>query len=333
MKWTILLTLVWACSRGAAAETKNPPAKIAHAVKEVELATITLTPEAERRLGVVVAAVERRKMEATRLFGGEIILPAPAATNGQSIFTVMPALSPAELIRIAEAQIDAESQIDRAKVTLDATRVTLQRAEKLVAEKAGSVRAVDDAKAQVALAEAGVRAATARRELLGAPVLDFTTVKKFWVRVPVYVGDLRRLDTAAEGRVGELSGAASTNTVAVKPVPAPPSANAVASTVDLFYEWPNENGAFRFGQKVGVTIPLREREDSLVVPWSAVVSDFHGGAWVYENPAPHTFVRRRVHVRRVAGHDAVLDRGPEPGAKVVTIGVAELFGTEFGAGK
>jgi hypothetical protein len=38
-------------------------------------------------------------------------------------------------------------------------------------------------------------------------------------------------------------------------------------------------------------------------------------------------------VRAVVGKDAVLESGPAPGAKVVTVGVAELFGTEFGVGK
>ncbi|HTD68604.1 MAG TPA: membrane fusion protein MtrC [Candidatus Limnocylindria bacterium] len=316
-----------------AAEPKNPPAKVTNSVKESELTSITLTPEAEKRLGVEMAAVERGKVERTRVFGGELIMPAPATTNGQNIFAMLPALSPTELIRIAEAQIDADAQVDRAKVTMNAAKVTLDRAEKLVAEKAGTVRAVDDAKAQVALAEAGVRAAKARRDLLGAPILDFADLKTFWVRVPVYVGDTARMNTSANAQVGDLAARPGAKMFQAQPVPAPPSANAAASTVDLFYELLNEGGAFRFGQKVGVNVPLRETEETLVVPWSAIIYDINGGTWVYENTAPHTFVRRRVQLRRVIGKAAALDAGPKVGAKVVTVAVAELFGTEFGPGK
>ena len=75
------------------------------------------------------------------------------------------------------------------------------------------------------------------------------------------------------------------------------------------------------------------RSDSLVVPWSAVTHDVNGGTWVYENTSPQTFVRRRVQVRHVAGTEAVLESGPKVGTKVVSVAVAELFGTEFGIGK
>ena len=320
------------CSNAGSAEPKNPPA-IVKPAKEADLGTIILTPQAEQRLGVETAPIVKKKVGRVRVFGGDLIMPQTAATNGQTIFSILPALSPTELIRVAEAQIDSDSQIDRAKVQLDAAKVTLERAEKLLAEKAGSARAADDARAQVGLAESAVRAAKARRELLGTPVLDVASLKQFWVRVPVYVGDVARLDTTASAQVGNLSSPAGAKTQIAKPVQAPPSANAAASTVDLFYELANEGGAFRFGQKVGVSIPLRDGEESLVVPWSAITHDINGGTWVYENTAPQTFVRRRVQVRHVVGTEAVLESGPKVGAKVVSVAVAELFGTEFGIGK
>ena len=44
------------------------------------------------------------------------------------------------------------------------------------------------------------------------------------------------------------------------------------------------------------------------------------------------FVRRRVELARVVEDLAVLRRGPPAGTSVVTVGAAELFGTEFGVG-
>jgi hypothetical protein len=40
-----------------------------------------------------------------------------------------------------------------------------------------------------------------------------------------------------------------------------------------------------------------------------------------------------VFVDRVVGDMAALTSGPKPGAKVVSEGAAELFGTEFGGSK
>ncbi len=326
----LLATLV--CHQAASAEPKNSPALVKPA-KEAELGTIVLTPEAEKRLGVQTVQVVRKKVVRTRTFGGDLILPQPTATNGQSIFSILPGLSPTELIKVAEAQIDADSQIDRANVQLDAAKVALDRAKKLLAEKAGSARTVDEAQAQAGLAEAGVRAAKARRELLGPTVLNVATLKTYWVRVPVYVGDLKTLDVGTTVQVGGLVQEPGAKTHPARPVMAPPSANAAASTVDLFYGLPDEAGAFRFGQKVGVSIPLRDAGEGLVVPWSAVTHDINGGTWVYEMTAPQTFTRRRVQVRHVVGTDAVLESGVRPGAAVVSVAVAELFGTEFGIGK
>ena len=103
--------------------------------------------------------------------------------------------------------------------------------------------------------------------------------------------------------------------------------------MDWFYEVANPDHILRLGQRVAVWLPMQGEEESLVVPWAAILHDVHGGQWVYEATAPQTYVRRRVQVARVAGHDAVLAVGPKPGVKVVTDGAAELFGTEFGPGK
>jgi hypothetical protein len=113
----------------------------------------------------------------------------------------------------------------------------------------------------------------------------------------------------------------------------PPAADALASSADLFFQFDNRDGAFRPGQKVAVSLASASAGSALTVPAAAVAYDYQGGAWVYVNTAPHTFVRRRVDVARTVGTHVVLARGPEPGVKVVVAGVAELFGTEFGAGK
>ena len=103
--------------------------------------------------------------------------------------------------------------------------------------------------------------------------------------------------------------------------------------MDFYFELPNADARFRPGERVSVSLPLTTAESNLVAPWAAVLHDIHGGQWVYEQTAPQTFVRRRVVVERVVGNDAVLASGPPVGAKLVTAGAAELFGTELGGGK
>ena len=107
----------------------------------------------------------------------------------------------------------------------------------------------------------------------------------------------------------------------------------ISVAADLFYELDNKDGALRIGERVGVILPLRGEAEGLVVPRSALFLDYNGGEWVYEVVGEHAYARRRVEVDRILGNAAALTRGPGPGAKVVTTGVAELAGAEFGYAK
>jgi multidrug efflux pump subunit AcrA (membrane-fusion protein) len=318
----------------------TPPATVTGEVKEADLPNLKLTAQAEQRLGVTAAPVEKKPVRQTRFFAGDLILPmsvndGASGTNSmaQSVAGLLPTLTPADLIRLAQSQIDADAQIDQAIVQRDIARIALSRAEQVLKDQAGSVRAVDEARAQVGVAEAGVRRAQAQRQLLGAPALGTGSPAMLWLRVPVYAGDFDRLDLASEALVARLGGGSTNAPVPAKPVSAPPSANGGASTVDLFYSVANAAGLFRVGQKVGVVVPLKDEENGLVLPWSAVVQDAQGGTWVSENPSPQLYVRRRVHVSRVQNHEAQVVSGIREGARVAVQGVAELFGAEMGVGK
>lgn len=67
-----------------------------------------------------------------------------------------------------------------------------------------------------------------------------------------------------------------------------------------------------------------------VVPYSAVLYDTQGAAWVYTNPEPLVFVRARVRVGSINGDQAVLTDGPPAGTIIVTVGGAELLAAELG---
>ena len=182
---------------------------------EDDLLTIKLSKEAERRLGIELAKVEKRPLELVRTYGGEVTLPtgasiivsapvggtlqAPSAGGvpkvgalvhrGQPIFLLLPLLSPergvltpAERIRFAEArnavaqsQIDAEGQVQQARVQTEAAKVALERAQRLLREQAGTVRVVDEAQAQLTLAE---KVARRRRSRVSAWSTTSSWMKK-----------------------------------------------------------------------------------------------------------------------------------------------------------
>jgi hypothetical protein len=70
----------------------------------------------------------------------------------------------------------------------------------------------------------------------------------------------------------------------------------------------------------------------MVIPYAALVYSPTGETWAYTNPEGLTFVRQRIVVDRIDGDRVVLSKGPSPGTKVATVGVAELFGAESGVG-
>lgn len=73
--------------------------------------------------------------------------------------------------------------------------------------------------------------------------------------------------------------------------------------------------------------------DELVVPYSAILYGLFGETWVYTQIGENTYTRAPITVDYIQDDMVVLHDGPAVGVEVVTIGVAELFGTDTGVGK
>ena len=69
------------------------------------------------------------------------------------------------------------------------------------------------------------------------------------------------------------------------------------------------------------------------VPYAAVIYDTEGNTWVYTNPEPLTFVRAPIIIDYIEGDTAFLAEGLDSNITVVTVGVAEIYGTETGVSK
>jgi hypothetical protein len=93
----------------------------------------------------------------------------------------------------------------------------------------------------------------------------------------------------------------------------------------------------RATERLGIqTETVREEEEGgasrLVIPYAAVYYAADGGAWVYTNPESLTFVRHAIVVDSIEGDRAILTEGPDAGTAIVTVGVTELYGTEYDIG-
>jgi len=65
-----------------------------------------------------------------------------------------------------------------------------------------------------------------------------------------------------------------------------------------------------------------------IVPYAAVLYDSQGATWLYSSTESLTFLRNPIVVDYIKGGVAFLKEGPPEGTAVVTVGAAELFGSE-----
>lgn len=190
------LTIVASACGPSSAQKGGDPATVSGHVAETDLVTVTLTPEAEERLGIVVTPMERRTVAQTRTLGGEVIAPA----GGASAATRYAATASLEPSQLASAQIEADSAVERARVAVEAARTRFERISALFEAQAESARVRDDARADLQTAEATLQGARAQRALLGQSIGSTRAAPRIWVRASVYGGDLARLNRQGVAR-------------------------------------------------------------------------------------------------------------------------------------
>jgi multidrug efflux system membrane fusion protein len=308
-----------ACGEGGQSASA-PPAHAEAVAHETELLRLTLRPEAVSRLGIVTTKIAAGEAMAMRETSGEIVVP-----NGVG---GVPTGALSNLAQIGASQAAADGEVERTRAQARLARIALDRAEKLVAEEAGSIRARDEAAAALATAQAQANVAVEQRRLLGPSVSSLGNQNRLWVRVSMAGTDVARISRSADAMIAPLGDGQSMRLAT--PVQAPPSANAVTGTVDLYYALDNRDRFWRVGQRVAVRLPVGQARQGLSVPASAIVRDIYGGEWVYVQTAPGHFVRQRLESISRDGDGAIVTHGLKAGTQVVTVGAMELFGTEFG---
>ncbi len=318
-----------------------------------------------RTLGGEIAVPEGRSVVVAAPVAGTLVSEATARAGarvekGEWIFRLVP-LVPAE----RDQRIAAERALSAAEAEEQAARQRLERLQQLLSDGAASVRAVEEARAQHDVLAAALSAARERLSVVSlnpigpqgeiaitapfsgvlqsisaapgqtvaasAPLFEIAQVSTLWVRVPIYSGEAAGLDPTKPAAVTTLDTAGPPRLA--RRVQAPLRADPAGASVDLFFELAAGGGPLRPGERVSVELPLAAEESGLTVPYSAVVYDIHGATWVYEDLGDGAFARRRVEIARHVGDRVVVSRGLAPGTRVVSVGAAELFGTEFGPGK
>lgn len=267
--------------------------------------------------------------------------------------------------------ISASEEVRVKQMEFEVVLAEAERAEKLLANKAISEKAYETTRARLARAQASLSAARGRLNLyqgtnLDSAAMDLSTfivespiygviqninvtpgqtiaasvvmfevspTDWFWIRVPVYSGDLLQVDRREKAFISTMGNDAGAGLVYAKPIQGPLRSDPGSASSDLYYGIYNKEGIFRSGQKVSVTLTLKSKEESLVIPYSSIIYDMYGGNWVYVKTEPLVYIRKRVELNYVMDTLAVLTRGVVPGDEVVCEGVAELWGTEFGGGK
>jgi membrane fusion protein, heavy metal efflux system len=369
----------------SAAPKAEAPAKLSGTtVKEAELTSITLTEDAERRLGIRIEAARAGQGSAVRQFAGEVTAPVGSSVlvsspvagtlqargaiptvgsmikKDQPLFTLKPFLPlPRDL------KASAEGDVAQARTRVETARQRKARADRMLADQVGTVRAQEEAQQELALATTALEVAENRlrqvqlepfaedvqipiqapqdgllRQVFvasgqtvnaGASVFEVTNLNQVWIRVPVYAGEAQELASNSTVTVQALNRSGRSWTA--QPVAAPPTASSASSTVDLYFQLPNDGLRFKPGEKVSVSIRSRGSRAWVEVPWSAIAYDTNGGTWVYESLGERHYRRRRVSLDHSSGGKAFLSAGVPAGTNVVADGAAELWGFEFGTGK
>jgi hypothetical protein len=168
-------------------------------------------------------------------------------------------------------------------------------------------------------------------EVVPSPLETVAELGAVWVRVPLNDSDLQKVDRSQPALV--LAGDDPDAALMATPVEAPTPAEAEQTTGALYYVVKSAGRDLAPGQRVRVETPLSGSGTlRSVVPHSAVIYGAHGETWVYTSPEPLTYIRHPIDIDYIEAELAMLSDGPPVGTEVVTVGVAELYGTEFEVG-
>ena len=305
--------LLTACGGKASAPTHTAPA-VVKPIPEKNLNQLTLTEDAVRRLAIQTAPVREEQVTRKRMVGGEVMALPEAAT----------------LISATSAGIVAQPEggIPLVGTNLAAGQTVLQLAP------GGTNKAPIELKVPQAGTLTRMLVAPGQAVEPGQALFEIADISKVLVRAPIYVGEVDKVDRGKPAQILPLARSDQAAGLSATAIDLAAIGNAQTSTAAVYYLVDGANHGLVPGQRVRVAFSLMDKgAPQKIVPYASVVYDLHGDTWAYTNPDPLVYIREHISVDYIEGDLAVLAQGPAPGTQVVTVGAAELLGTEFGIGK
>jgi membrane fusion protein, heavy metal efflux system len=185
----------------------TPATQKQNVVQESDLNTVHLSDESYQKLGIQIATVKHEEITDSKIYGGEIVVPAGKKVSisapisgklvslnantlpgaqikaGQLLYRIQPIITADARANLINAFTDAESLVNTAKSQVDAMDIALQRAKKLLDDLVGSQRSVDEANANYQIALRNLEAANAKKAALNQ-IVNIGTVASIEIRSP-----------------------------------------------------------------------------------------------------------------------------------------------------
>lgn len=354
-----------AAARKAAPAEEEPRGRISYLKEDQWTSPFATVPAAERDVQAGVRAPGEIRPVAGRhavvaapasgrlaVAAGALVIGSPV-TAGQTLATLAPRVA-----GVDRASLGAD--VAAADAELAAAQTALERAQRLLADRAGSQRTVDEAAARVEVArarrdgargrlgqyQAGLSGAGRGGVALKSPlagtlvvaggasgqsveegqvlfeVIDLASV---WVVANVFEHDLARLEGATTARV-RVPGRADELVIA------PPAGRLVTigrvldpqtRTAPVIFELADPAGVLRIGQTVDVTVATGAPRRALAVPESAIIDD-GGRPVVFVMIEGEAFERRVVRTGTRTGGWVEVTAGVAAGERVVTEGAYDI---------
>lgn len=354
-------------------------------VNENQFNQVALSSNAIKKLGLDVQEIRLAKALSSKLYPAQIGYAPQALTHyitpfsgyvelnaklhlgdqvkaGQTLFKIKPVVTPETRLSLLTNLSDTEGQLKSSHEQVEANRLVFNRARQLLLQHVGSQKNVDDAQANLAIAETNFNTIKQKQSLLKQAVADGASgVYEIKAAKEGVITHLNFTSGQLLGAGSQLMDIGSTNQLLVtvfvpqaqinnlqlndawiadrdisnkeiplKKILLPPEADLQTGLRKVIYA-ASHMGELAAMQKISVNILEREPTQMVLgLPCSAIVLDMYGGEWIYLKEDKTHFRRERVFVSDNTSHTCVVNKPHLQGRFVVSHGAQELFALETG---
>lgn len=346
---------------------------------------VALSNTAIKKLGLEVKEIRLTKALSSKVFPAQIGYAPQALTHyttpfsgyvdlnaklhlgdqvkaGQTLFKIKPVVTPETRLSLLTNLSDTEGQLKSSHEQVAANRLVFNRAKQLWLQHVGSQKSVDDAQANLAIAETNLNTIKQKQALLkqavadgasgvyeikaakegvitllnftsgqllgaGSQLLDIGSTNQLLVTVFVPQAQIKNLQLN-DAWIADRD--ISDQDIPLKTILLPLEADMQTGMRKVLYVASNM-GSLAAMQKISVHILEREpARMALGLPCSAIVVDMYGGEWIYLKEDETHFRRERVFVSDNNSNSCVVNKPHLQGSVVVSHGAQELFALETG---